>query len=157
MEVRYVEVMCMFEMVTTANIDIAAKIHSTSWKESHRSFCTEEFVQKHTVENQRRYIEKEIECGKQFYILIEEEAKGIVSVKDNLIENLYVLPKEQRKGYGTKLLWYAENKCEGNPTLWILSNNEAAKNLYQKMGYEFTGNMKVLNTTLQELEMKKGI
>ncbi len=26
---------------------------------------------------------------------VENEAKGIVSIKDNLIENLYVLPKER--------------------------------------------------------------
>ena len=147
--------MCVFEIVTTVNIDIAAQIHSISWKESHKSFCTEEFVQAHTVERQKQYIKKEMECGKKFYILIEGVPKGIVSVKDNLIENLYVLPKEQRKGYGTKLLQYAENLCNGIPTLWILDNNVIAKKLYEKMGYRFTGNENSLSETLSELEMQK--
>lgn len=74
--------------------------------------------------------------------------------KDNLIENLYVLPSEQCKGYGTKLLKYAEEKCQGIPKLWILSNNNAAKNLYVKHGYTFTGNVKPLKSELQELEMQ---
>ena len=143
-----------FELVTKENIDIAAEIHSISWKESHKTFCSEEFVQAHTKERQRQYIEKEIKCGKQFYIIDKNGAKGIVSIKDNLIENLYVLPMEQGKGYGTKLLQYAEHMCKGIPTLWILSNNEVAKKLYIKMGYEFTGNIKILNSELQELEMQ---
>ena len=145
----------MFQLVTNENIDIAAKIHSISWKESHRSFCSKEFVELHTEERQREYIEKEMNCGKVFYILVEENAKGIVSVKGNLIENLYVLPAEQRKGYGTRLLQYAEGLCEGKPTLWILDNNRVAKNLYQKLGYELTGKEKVLSKTLKELEMRK--
>lgn len=93
----------IFELVTEQNIDIAAKIHSVSWKESHKTFCTEEFVQSHTQERQKQYIEKEINCGKKFYIIDDNGAKGIVSVIGNVIENLYVLPIEQGKGYGTKL------------------------------------------------------
>lgn len=143
----------MFELVTESNIDIAAEIHSVSWKESHKGFCSEKFVLAHTKERQRQYIENEIACGKQFYLLVENGSKGIVSIKDNLIENLYVLPEEQGKGYGTKLLKYAESICTGIPTLWILSNNKAAKNFYQKHGYIFTENMKFLNDELSELEM----
>lgn len=143
----------MFELVTEKNIELAAEIHSISWKESHKSFCSEEFIQAHTVERQKKYIEKEIECGKQFYILVDGDAKGIVSINGNLIENLYVLPSEQHKGYGTKLLKYAELLCKGMPMLWILSNNETAKSLYQKEGYKFSGNEKLLSDGLSELEM----
>ena len=38
----------MFELVTERNIDIAAEIHSVSWKESHKGFCSEKFVSAHT-------------------------------------------------------------------------------------------------------------
>ena len=144
----------LFELVTKLNIAIAAEIHAISWRESHKAFCSEVFIKAHTTERQMKYIERELECGKQFYVLIDTNAKGIVSIKDNLIENLYVLPSEQRKGYGTKLLHFAEQKCSSTPTLWILSNNEAAKNLYVKHGYIFTGNVKPLKNGLQELEMQ---
>lgn len=144
----------VFELITALNIAIAAEIHAVSWRDSHRAFCSKEFVEAHTTERQIKYIESEIKSGKQFYVLIDTQAKGIVSIKGNLIENLYVLPSEQRKGYGTKLLHYAEQKCSSTPTLWILSSNEAAKNLYVKHGYVFTGNVKPLNNELQELEMR---
>lgn len=144
----------MFELVTENNIDIAAEIHSISWKDSHKSFCSEEFVQAHSKERQKQYIQDAMKNGKQFYMLIEENSKGIVSIKDNLIENLYVLPTEQHKGYGTKLLHYAELLCKDNPTLWILSNNDIAKNFYKKNGYNFTGKENSLNGSLSELEMQ---
>ena len=144
----------LFELVNKLNIAAAAEIHAISWRESHRAFCSKEFVEAHTTERQMKYIEHEMENGKQFYILMDNGVKGIVSVKDNLIENLYVLPSEQRKGYGTKLLHFAEQKCQNTPTLWILSNNEAAKSLYVKQGYAFTGNVKPRKNELQELEMQ---
>lgn len=145
----------MFELVTDKNIDIAAEVHSISWKDNHKSFCSEEFVQAHSKERQKRYIQVEMKNGKQFYMLVDDEAKGIVSVKDSLIENLYVLPTEQHKGYGTKLLHYAELLCKDNPTLWILSNNDIAKSFYKKEGYYFTGRKNILNDELSELEMQR--
>ena len=75
----------LFELVTMLNIATAAEIHAISWRESHKSFCSKEFVDAHTTERQMKYIENEIKNGKQFYILIDTGAKGIVSIKDNLI------------------------------------------------------------------------
>ncbi len=40
--------------VTEENISDAARIHSISWQESHRSFCGEDFIEKHTVEHQNK-------------------------------------------------------------------------------------------------------
>lgn len=145
----------MFKLVTDKNIDIAAEIHSISWKESHKSFCSEEFVQAHSKERQKQYIQDEMKKGKQFYMLVDEDAKGIISIKDDLIENLYVLPNEQHKGYGTQLLHYVELLCNGNPTLWILSNNDIARKFYEKEGYYFTGKENRLTDTLSELEMQR--
>ena len=102
----------------------AAKIHSESWKESHKAFCSKEFVEKHNIERQLEYLRNEINNGKDVYMLIDNIPVGIVSVKDSLIENLYVLPEEQSKGYGTELLKFAINKCKDIPSLWILNYNE---------------------------------
>ena len=61
----------LFELVTMLNIATAAEIHAISWRESHKSFCSKEFVDAHTTERQMKYIENEIKNGKQFYILID--------------------------------------------------------------------------------------
>ena len=75
--------------ITEINIGDAGKIHSESWKESHKSFCSEEFVARHTEETQTEYIRSEITKGKDFYMLIDHMPVGIVSVCGSLIENLY--------------------------------------------------------------------
>ena len=139
--------------VDEANIADAGRIHSESWKESHRSFCSTEFVEKHTPVAQAEYLRQEMNAGKSIYVLIDGYPVGIVSVHGNLIENLYVLPSEQRKGYGSQLLHHAIQQCTGIPCLWILNNNEGAYRLYTKNGFKKTGNRKQLNDTLYEVEL----
>ena len=87
-------------------------------------------------------------------MLIEDnEPTGIVSVKDSLIEDLYILPQKQRMGYGTKLLQFAMEQCTGTPSLWILENNSNAKRLYQKMGFQETGRINMITDELNEIEL----
>ena len=142
-----------FVEVTELNIADAGRIHSESWKESHRSFCSAEFVEKHTPAAQADFLCREMNTGKTIYMLIDNYPVGIVSVYGSLIENLYILPSEQRKGYGSQLLDYAIRHCSGTPCLWILNNNEGAYRLYSKNGFKETGNRKQLNDTLYEMEL----
>lgn len=145
----------MIIKVTEKNIQKAAEIHSISWKESHKEFCSIDFIEKHTVENQIKYLYNEINLGKDIFMMIENYPVGIVSIKDNLIENLYIIPSEQGKGYGTKLLLFAVSKCKGEPTLWILDNNKRAYKLYSKNGFNKTGKFNILSDSISEIEMKK--
>ena len=143
----------MIISVDKANLSQAAAIHSISWKESHRSFCTPEFVETHTPERQQEYIQSKMDRGSKFYMLIEEEPIGIVSVKENLIEDLYVLPDKQNMGHGTRLLAFAVGQCTGKPALWILENNVNAKRLYLRMGFRETGRRNRITDGLDELEL----
>lgn len=143
----------MIVEVDVGNLHQAALVHSLSWKESHKDFCSREFVDQHTAARQAAYLAREMDSGKKFYMLVHDRPVAIVSVKDSLIENLYVLPGQQRKGYGSELLLYALSRCSGTPTLWILSNNEGAFRFYTKHGFRLTGSRKELSGTLAELEM----
>ena len=144
----------MIVAVDKTNLLQAAIIHSVSWKESHSSFCAPDFVEMHTPERQQGYIQSKIDCGSRFFMLIEDdEPIGIVSVKDDLIEDLYILPQKQRMGFGTKLLQFAMEQCTDNPTLWILENNSNAKRLYHKMGFRETGRKNVITDGLDEIEL----
>lgn len=95
-------------------------------------------MKQHTIDHQKVYLEKEMQNGKQLYMLVKEIPVGIVSIKDSLIENLYVLPTAQHKGYGTRLLLFAIRKCKEKPHLWVLDNNEKAQSLYRKYGFRVT-------------------
>ena len=133
----------------------AAKIHSISWKESHRAFCTPDFIEKHTPERQREYLQNKMNGGAKVYMLADEKPVGIVSVTDSLIEDLYVLPEMQNRGYGTKLLQFAISLCTGIPVLWILENNIGAERLYRRMGFQKTGRRKAITNELDEIELQR--
>ena len=148
----------MIEPVNEQNIDIAAAIHSESWKESHRAFCAPDFVELHSQEHQKEYLLEKMKAGTLLYMLFDEASGknvGIVSVTENLIEDLYILPAEQNKGYGTKLLRFACSKCPDKPTLWILENNLNAARLYQREGFSITGRRNNIDKGLDEIEFIK--
>ena len=142
----------MIISVDKTNLFQAAIIHSISWKESHRAFCTPDFIELHTPERQRDYLNKKMNSGTRIYMLVEEKPIGIVSVTNSLIEDLYVLPNMQNMGYGTKLLQYAIDQCTDTPTLWILENNVKAERLYHRMGFKRTGRKNSITDGLDEIE-----
>ena len=92
-------------------------------------------------------------CGRKVYMLVEDKPIGVVSVKECLIEDLYILPDKQKMGYGTKLLQFAIEQCTGLPTLWILENITTAKRFYHKMGFQETGRIHVITDGLDEIEL----
>ena len=138
--------------VDSSNVHNAAVIHSVSWKESHRSFCDADFVAVHTVAHQEKYLLQKMNEGSRIFMLTDRDPAGIVSVKGSLIEDLYVLPDRQNKGFGSMLLRHAVSQCEGTPTLWILENNTRARKLYQRAGFRETGNRNRITDGLDEIE-----
>lgn len=143
----------MIVQVEEEHLPAAAEIHAAAWRHSHSAFCSEAFVKQHTAARQKEYLQQEIREGKQLYMLVKEIPVGIVSVQNSLIENLYVLPSEQRKGYGSELLRFAIAQCGEIPRLWILNNNKAALAFYRKHGFHLTGNRHPLSERLCEWEM----
>ncbi len=142
----------MIEAVNETNIETAARIHAESWRESHRAFCAEDFVRAHTAERQKRYLLDKMRSGTEVFLLTDGAPVGIVSLTGSLIEDLYVLPRHQNRGYGTRLLEYAVRRCPGTPTLWILDNNDGARRLYERRGFRRTGRWNQLSETLREVE-----
>ena len=141
-------------LVTEENLRQAAAVHAVSWRESHRDICSAEFVAAHTTERQMDYIRREMARGKRFFLLEDEVAVAVVSLQGSVIGDLYVDPSMQGKGYGTALLKFAMAQCQEVPVLWVLSTNERAARLYQRIGFSATGRQKVLSAALREIEMR---
>jgi ribosomal protein S18 acetylase RimI-like enzyme len=140
--------------VTKENVTSAGEIHSLSWKKSHEAFCSKEFIEKHTAERQTDYLRQKMSKGSNIYMLIDDELPvAIISITGSLIEDLYVRPDCQQKGYGTTLLNSSLSKCCATPMLWILENNSAAQRFYEKNGFLLTGKRKNVTSGLDELEM----
>jgi len=144
----------MIVPIDEMNIAAAGAVHAASWRESH-SFCTPEFVAAHTVETQTEYLRREMDMGKALFLLLDPEPAGVVSVRGELIENLYILPGKQGRGYGSALLDFAAARCQGAPRLWVLNINENARRFYEARGFRETGNRRELQKGLAELEMAR--
>lgn len=142
----------MIVSIDQSAIHDAAVIHSISWQESHRSFCKEDFIAAHTPERQEAYLRQKIQNGSRIFMLIDHIPVGIVSLKDSMIEDLYVLPEYQNRGYGSALLQFAISQCPDTPTLWILENNHDAERLYRRTGFRKTGRRNVIANGLDEIE-----
>ena len=142
----------MITPVDKTNIMQAAAIHAISWQASHRAFCAPDFVEKHTPERQLEYLQSKMKNGSKVYMLVDEKPVGIASVTGSLIEDLYVLPDLQNRGYGTELLRFAMRQCKDTPVLWILENNTGAKRLYHRMGFVETGRRHSITDGLDEIE-----
>ena len=83
---------------------------------------------------------------------MEDRPIGIVSITGSVIEDLYILPEQQNRGFGTKLLRHAINQCSDVPTLWILENNKDAERLYRRIGFKPTGRRNSITNELDEIE-----
>lgn len=136
-----------------ADLRQAAGVHSVSWQDSHRSFCSPDFVAAHTPERQYRYLADKAASGSRVFLLLRgNKPIGLVTVTGDLIADLYILPDERNKGYGTVLLQHAMGQCTGSPTLWILENNTGAERLYRRNGFRPTGRVLEHPGSLSERE-----
>lgn len=142
----------MIVPITHENIPSAAYVHAEAWRASHSDICSPEFVAAHTTQRQTEYLRDELAKGKALWMLLDPLPVGLVSVDHDVIENLYVLPEKQGRGYGTTLLHFAMAQCS-RPSLWVLSSNKGAYRLYSREGFVLSGRTKLLNNTLLEHEM----
>lgn len=86
----------------------------------------EEFARRHSKPAQTEYLHREMAEGKRVFLLLSPEPVGIKSAWGSLIENLFILPRAQNRGCGSRLLRFAMAMREGTPELWIPENNEGA-------------------------------
>lgn len=89
------------------------------------------FLAHHNNEN----IMKDILAGYVYLILDGEEAIGTVTIKENEICRLFVLPEHQHRGVGRQLLDFAEEMIAEEYTEIYLDSSLPAKNSYLKRGY----------------------
>lgn len=93
------------------------------------------FLEHHSDEN----IFNDIKMNKVFLCLNSEQTPvGTVTIKENEICRLFVLPDYHGSGYGRELLDYAEKAILSEFTEIIIDASLPAKSIYLKRGYRET-------------------
>lgn len=94
--------------------------------------AVEFFIEHHNDAN----ISNDIEAGIVFLCMDEnEQAVGTVTLKENDICRLFVLPEYHGLGYGRELLDFAENEIAKRYEEVLLDASLPAKRIYLKRGY----------------------
>lgn len=134
--------------VTRENLPDALAVYRPAWQESHRHICSPAFLESRDC---GAYLQSHM---KGLYLLYRGEPVGVVRTWDGEIEDLYVHPDYQGRGYGKELLAFALTLCP-SPRLTVLSDNDRAIGMYQRRGFRFTDRDKLLRPGLWEREMVK--
>ena len=125
----------------------ALELYTTSWRESHRSICTEEFL---LSRDYAGYLGKKLGS---LYLISDGEPVGVFCLCGEWFGDLYIHPNFQGRGYGRACVQFAKKQAKAL-RLSVLSNNQTAIALYEKTGFCFTGNDLLLREGLWEQEMR---
>ena len=90
------------------------------------------FLNHHSDEN----ILSDIKEEKVYLLISDNEPAGTVTLSGNEIDRLFVLPGYQKKGYGTKLIDFAEETIGKEYDIIMLDASLVPKKMYLKRGFE---------------------
>ena len=83
-------------------------------------------------------IKADIDAGDVYLLEADGNGIGTVTVADDEINRLFVLPEFQHRGYGKELMDFAEEIIRGKHDHIILDASLPAKQIYLKRGYVAT-------------------
>ena len=86
------------------------------------------------------------------YVYDDGVVKGIIRIKGNEIEKLYVEPTFQSVGIGAQILDFAVNEM-GADFLWALEYNKRGIAFYRRHGFELTGEKMIEDEWVPLLKM----
>lgn len=140
-------------METSEEIEMKSRVHWQTWREAYDEILPAEFQEQMTLDKCRFYSQKYPENT----LIASDDAKvvGFVSYGDfqdsatiaGEIFALYVLKDYYGKGVGQQLMQaaFAALDAYQEIVVWILEDNKRAIAFYEKMGFVFDGQEKVID------------
>lgn len=113
------------------------------------------FLEHHSREN----VLSDIENGIVWLLEDDGSMVGTVTIEENAVKRLFVLPEYQSHGYGSQLMDFAESKITEKFSYVHVDSSLAAKEMYLKRGYKEKKTCRILADNGDILvydEMEKG-
>lgn len=99
----------MIRLAEIADLEIVLQITHDTISEIYSHYYAEGVVEFFLEHHSREHVLPDIKDG-IVWLLEEENVIGTVTVKENEINRLFVLPEYQSRGYGSQLIDFAEGK-----------------------------------------------
>ena len=127
----------MVEIVPAKECDVETvkNITYTDVKEVYPKYYPAGAVQMFLDYHDTPYILKDIEAGCVYLLKVDGIGVGTVTIKENEVARLYLLPEYQHKGYGRMLFEFAESLVFTNYAFVRVDSSLPAKEIYVKRGY----------------------
>lgn len=116
--------------------DIVREITRTTIKTIYPRYYPAGAVQFFLAHHSDEHIMADISDGRVYVLYEDGEPVGTVTISDNNINRLFVLPEYQHKGYGKTLLDFAEKKILESYECVQIDASFPAKRIYLKRGYK---------------------
>ena len=126
----------MIRLAEMKDTEIVLQITRDTISEIYSHYYAKGVVEFFLRHHSREKILSDIEQG--IVWLLEEDGcmVGTVTIKENAINRLFILPEYQSRGYGSQLMEFAENKIAEKFSRIHLDSSLAAKEMYLKRGYK---------------------
>jgi len=86
--------------------------------------------------------------GETYLAFEGDDAVGVVSVSDGVLQTLYVMPESWSRGIGSTLHDFALDRLRKTnireARLWTLAENDRARTFYENRGWSLTGRTRVV-------------
>lgn len=118
------------------DLDIVRKITQSTIKAIYPRYYPAGAVQFFCDHHKDENIIKDLKEGIVYLLKTDDEYVGTVTIKGNEINRLFVLPEHQHKGYGKRLLDFAEALIMKEYSSIVMDASLPAKTIYHKRGYK---------------------
>ena len=120
----------MLRQLDLADMDAAATVHRAAY--DHRLPW---LAGRHTADQDRWYFRQHVFPACTVWGAFEDAATvGIIAFREDWIDQLYVLPQVQGRGWGTALLDIAKSTFP-RLQLWTFQRNHLARRFYETRGF----------------------
>lgn len=125
----------MIRLAEIADLEHVLQITHDTISEIYSHYYAEGVVEFFLRHHSREHVLSDIENG--IVWLLEEEGcmVGTVTIKGDAVNRLFVLPGYQSRGFGSRLMDFAEDKIAEQFALVHIDSSLAAKEMYLKRGY----------------------
>lgn len=126
----------MIKKATEAELDIVLTITHQTISEIYPHYYAPGVVDFFLEHHNRQNVLDDIKAGIVYLLQADARPVATVTVKENAVNRLFVLPKHQSHGYGSRLMDFAENLIAENFNRVHIDSSLAAKKMYLRRGYK---------------------